>query len=158
MGAERKVKRTQVGGTSGSTITAVLWVSVLLDQPAEADDTFELVGTGGKYARTLKASEAHPLVAGVRILVFGGVKAKHAYRLVHHRSKGSERPITLDVPFNAMTSHADPPPSGKHTFLAYDSQVPKRLPDRYNVDRDVDPDLLQRAPILNRLEVTDPKI
>ncbi len=157
-GGERKVKRTAPGGTTGSTLAVVQSVTIILDEPVEADDAFELVGADGKYAKTLAAKTATQLVTGAKVLRFTGVTAKQKYRLVHKRSKSSERPIALDTPLLSMTSTAKAPPSREHTFVPFNSQVPKRLPDRYNTDRNVDPDLVQRSPVVNDIKVEDPKL
>ncbi len=158
MGDERKVRRTAPGAPTGSTLAVVLSVTIILDEPVEGDDAFELREAHGKYAKTLAAKTATQLTTGAKVLRFTGVKAKQQYRLVHKRSKASERPIALDIPLASMTSTAKAPPSRENTFVQYNSQVPKRLADRHSTDRDVDPDLVQRSPILNALKVEDPKI
>ena len=156
MGGERKVKRTAPGATTGNTLAVVLSVTVILDEPADADDAFEL--KGGNYAKTLTAKAATQLVAGAKVLRFTGVKAKQAYELAHKRSKAPERPLGAAMRPADMTSNAKAPRSKGDVFVQFNSQVPKRLPDRHNIDRDVDPDLVQRSPIVNALKVEDPKL
>jgi hypothetical protein len=158
MGKPRKVKRTAPGGSSANTISVGLSVTIILDEPLEADDAFELKGAGGKYAKTLTVKDATQLATGARILRFTGVKAKQQYRIVHKRSKASERPIVLDTPLASMTSSAKAPRLNDPGFIEYNSQVSKRLHDKYGIDRDVDPDLVQRSPIVNSLKVEDPKL
>ena len=168
MGKEHKVKRTAPGASSGNTISAVLSVTIILDEPLEADDAFELKGAGG--TRTLTVKDATQLATGAKVLRFTGVKAKQQYRIVHKRSKASEQPIGGEMPLAFMTTsgtiasgrrdlaYQGKAPSGANTFVEYPSQLPKRLDDRYNTPRDVDPDLVQRPPVFNSLKVEDPRI
>ena len=55
MGRQRKVKRTAPGATTANTLTVAQSVTIILDEPLEADDGFELHGPGKPKAFDAKA-------------------------------------------------------------------------------------------------------
>lgn len=156
MGETVKAKRTQVGGTTGTTIAVSRSVTVILDQPAEADAVFELSG-GGRYHQSLRASDAEPLVAGEKRLRFVGVSPKTPYTLSFAQAKGLSRPVFLNIPIDSMTAAGHGPHQSKYTYNPMSVQVPRKLPDQYHADQTPDKDLVQRSPVLVALVVADPK-
>jgi hypothetical protein len=142
------------GGRSPSTAS----VNILLDEPAEADDKFQLISKDGKYAKTLRAAEAQKLVEGAMRLTFTGVDPKKEYKLVHIRSTRSRQLVLPANPFKALTEAGHRAPQAKHTYITVPSQVPKTLPDQSHVDRAVDPILVAPSPVLVDLTVADPKL
>ena len=133
-------------------------VAIVLDQPAESDDKFELVSGDGSYAKTLAASDAQDLApgSGEKVLRFDGVKPNKGYKLFHKRSKGSKRVVFLEWPFAGLTEAGHPPLGTQGTYATLPSQMPSKLPDQYGGDELVDEDLVARAPVLLDLEVEDP--
>ena len=132
-------------------------VSVILDEPAESDDTFQLVSTDGKFSTTLGVAQAKPLVTGERVLTFPGVNPSKKYKLIHIRSAGSKRVVLPDIPFQFLTVAGKGPQTAKHTYVTLPSQVTSKLPDRYGIERDVDPILVAPSPQLVDLNVEDPR-
>lgn len=158
MGKRVRVKRTTREGTAGNTVKPPLSIMVILDQPAEADDKFELVAAGG-HKIVLGMKDAKDLAPGAKALRFLGVKKDGKYKLVHKRSKGTERVVFLETRFQDLTTTGKKSKPSKYRYVApYLSQVPKVLPDKHNNDRKVDPDLIARSPVLVDLEVEDPKL
>lgn len=159
MGKRVRVKRTTREGTAGNTVKPPMSVMVILDQPAEEDDTFELVAAGG-HKIVLGAKDAKDLAPGAKALRFLGVKKDGKYKLVHKRAKGGpKRVVFLETRFQDLTSGGKKSKPSKYTYIApYLSQVPKVLPDKYNNNQKVDPDLIARSPVLVDLEVADPKL
>jgi hypothetical protein len=133
-------------------------VNVLLDEPVESDDKYQLVSQDGKYSRTLGAKDAKSLVDGAKRLSFTGVDPTKSYQLIHIRSAGSRRVVLPVVPFNALTEANRPALQAKHTFVTVPSQVPKTLPDRFRNDRPVDPILVAASPVLVDLMAHDPTL
>jgi hypothetical protein len=133
-------------------------VNVLLDAPVEADDRFQLVSKDGKYAKTLAAADAQKLVEGAMSLTFTGIDPKKEYKLIHIRSADSRQLVLPANPFKALTEAGHRAPQAKHTYITVPSQVPKTLPDRYRIDRAVDPILVAPSPVLVDLTVDDPKL
>jgi hypothetical protein len=131
---------------------------VILDQPPEADDTFQLTSSDGSYTKTLGAGDAKPLVAGEKFLLFDGLKAKDIFTLTQKRSRASKREVFIGMPFKDMTKAGQRAPDAKNTYLTLPSQLPELLPDRRGTDRPVDPDLVEKAPLLVDLTVEDPEI
>lgn len=115
-------------------------VTIVLDQPSEADDTFTLQSDDRKYVRTLGPKSAQPLVAGAKVLRFEGVDTTKAYQLLHKRSSASAaRRIFPLVPFVGLTEHhtARKP----RAFLDFDSQA-----QQTTSGRPVDPLLIEPSP------------
>jgi hypothetical protein len=137
---------------------ARLSVTVILDQPAEPDDRFQLAGSSGSYTKTLAASDAKALVAGQKILRFEVEPDKKGYNLTHHRSREAKRTIFLEKRIQDMTAAGHGPQTAEYSYLRLDSQVPRNLPDRYGITRDVKMDLVQRSPLLVDLQVKDPEL
>jgi hypothetical protein len=133
-------------------------VNILLDAPVDADDKFQLISKDGKYATTLGAAKAQRLVKGTIRLTFTGVDPKKEYKLIHVRSAASRRLILPANPFKALTEAGHKAPEAKNTYITVASQVPKRLPDRYHIDRAVDPVLVAPSPVLLNLAIDDPKL
>jgi hypothetical protein len=133
-------------------------VTVILDQPAEADDTFKLVGSHKSYTKTLDASAAQALVTGQRLLRFEGVKANKSYQLLHQRSKKSARIIFLETRFQDLAKAGIGPHEAKYTYITLSSQAPKELRDPYGKDAAVDAALIAKSPRLVDLEVEDPEL
>jgi hypothetical protein len=157
MGKRIRVKRTTSGGSSGNTIKNALSIMIILDQPAEADDAFDLVASGGAKD-VLRTKDATDLVPGARVLRFVAVKKDGKYKLIHKRSKGTKRPVFLETRFQDLTSSGKKSQTHKYAYVAFASQVPTTLPDRYNTDRKLDRDLIAKSPVLVDLEVEDPKL
>lgn len=143
-------------GTVGTT--GLLTVSIILDQPAESDDKFQLVSSDRAYSKTLGAADATPLVAGATLLRFSGVNSKKQYTLVHVRSKGSSYKLIPNTPFAHLTSAGHRQKSAAHTYVTLPSQLPRMLPDPYGKDNPVDPLLVAASPALNDLAVEDPVV
>jgi hypothetical protein len=133
-------------------------VNVLLDEPIESDDKYELVSKDGKYAKTLGAADAAGLVAGAKVLTFRKVNPKNAYKLIHIRSTGSRRLVLPVNPFDALTTKGHGPREAKNTYVTVASQVPTKLTDRYGAARPVDPILVAPSPVLVDLTVDDPRL
>lgn len=132
-----------------------LSVTIILDQPAELDDKFQLVGGGGSI---IKSSDAQELVAGEKIIRFKVRPDKQGYKLIHHRSKGASRPIFLAMRIQDLTKAAIGPKTSEDAYARIDSQVPRKLPGRHRTDGNVDIDLVQRSPVLVDLKVKDPEL
>jgi hypothetical protein len=141
---------------ASGTLATQLEITVILDEPIEKDDKWEVVGGG--YRKTLTASDAEPLVKGERILRFKVKPNKNGYKLIHHRSAASQRPIFLENPLPLPITKGTGTQSARDAYAQTDSQVPEKLPDRYISDREVDPDLVEKSPVLVDLEVKDPEI
>jgi hypothetical protein len=142
----------------GGRSPAAASVNILLGEPVEADDKFQLVSKDGKYAKTLGAADAQKLVEGAMRLTFTRVDPKKEYKLVHIRSTRSRQLVLPANPFKALTEAGHPAPQAKHTYITVPSQVPKTLHDRYGIDRAVDPILVAPSPVLVDLHVDDPKL
>ena len=140
----------------GGPRTATGTVTVLLDEPLDADDKYRLESDDG-HAKTLAAKDAKPLVDGARLLSFTGINPTRKYRLTHIRSAGAERAMGRGMlPFTALTMAGKRAPSAKHTYVTLNSQIPKQLPDAHRTDRPVDPILVATSPVLVDLAVDDP--
>jgi hypothetical protein len=85
--SEAEDKPTGGSVPSGADTKQSLSVTVILDQPGESDDEFQLVGSS--YSKTLGASDAKQLVAGEKVLRFDAIKPQKSYKLIHMRSKKS---------------------------------------------------------------------
>ena len=142
----------------GGPKTATGTVTVLLDEPLETDDKYRLVSKDGRYATTLSAQDAKPLVDGARLLSFSGIDPKKQYELTHIRSTGAERVILPMNPFTALTKAGKRASSGKYTYVTLPSQVPEKLPDVHGTDRPVDPTLVATSPVLVNLAADDPRL
>jgi hypothetical protein len=141
----------------GGPTTATATVTVLLDEPLEADDKYRLVSDDGK-SNTLSAKDAKPLVDGVRLLSFTGIDPKKQYKLTHIRKTGAERVILPMGPFTGLTKAGKRAPQAKNTYVTVSSQVPKKLPDVHRTDRPVDPILVATSPVLVDLAADDPRL
>jgi hypothetical protein len=144
--------------SGGGPSPAAASVNVLLDQPVDADDKFQLVSKDGKYAKTLGAAVAQKLVEGAMRLTFTRVDPKKEYKLIHIRSKGSRQLVVPANPFKALTEAGHHAPQAKNTYVTVPSQIAKTLPDRYHIDRPVDPILVASSPVLVDLTVDDPEL
>jgi hypothetical protein len=141
------------GSKSGPSIT------VILDQPGESDDSFELASDprAGKYKRTLGAKHAQALAGGAKVLRFDGVDAAQSYQLTHHRSKSSRRLVLPLTRFKDMTLPQQLRHDSEYVYFTLPSQVPNPLSGKYGLDTPVDPYLLASSPVLLDLRVEDPK-
>jgi hypothetical protein len=134
-----------------------LAITLILDQPGEADDTFELASEDGKYKKTLGARHAQALVTGKKLLRFDGVDAAKSYKLTHIRSKSSKRLVLPPMPLKHMTEAGQRPRDTEYVYFTIPSQVPDTLTGKYG-DSAVDADLKAKSPVLLNLKVEDPKI
>jgi hypothetical protein len=126
---------------------STLSVTVILDQPGERDDRFELVSSSGRYRRTLGANDATPLVAGEMMLLFE-VPDKGNYTLIHHRAKdGSQYTIFRNRRFQDMAGTHKP----RERTPIYQQLYGQ--PDNAGTERD----LIQASPVLVNLDVKDPE-
>jgi len=150
------VSRQQQKSTKSNVIDQVLEVKVILDQPWEDDDKWELKGEN--FSKTLTIKDAEDLVKGEKILRFKVKPNKKGYRLIHHRSKDSPKTVFLDKLIQHMTEAGHPHKTSPYSYAHLPSQVRTKLPDRYGTDRDVDKDLIQASPILVNLKVEDPEL
>ena len=143
----------EVKGPAGA-----LAITVLLDQPGEADDSFELTSADGSYKKTLGAKQAQPLVAGTKILRFDRIDATKNYKLTHIRSKSSKRLVLPLMPLKHMTEAGQKPRNNEYVYFTIPSQVPDSLTGKYGAASKVDADLIARSPVLLDLKVEDPKV
>lgn len=157
MGETVKAKRTQVGGTTGTTIAVTRSVTVILDQPAESDMTFVL-DAGSSYRKTLKATDAESLVDGERLLRFTGVTPSKRYRLAFEHAGGTGRALFLNRLISEITTAGKGPYNAQYVYSPMTVQVPAKLPNKYHQDTKPDSDLVQASPVLVALIVKDPKI
>jgi subtilisin family serine protease len=132
-------------------------VNVILDQPGESDDKFQLISSDGSYTRTLSAIDAKLLTNGEKFLRFDGIDPKKSYRLIHRRSTKSELRLP-EMAFKYLTEAGRPPLVAKSTYLTLPSQVSRKLPDKYGIDQTVDEDLVEISPVLVDLDVEDPEV
>jgi len=132
----------------GGTSTATPAVTILLDEPLESDDKYQLVSKDKTYSKTLGARDARPLVDGAKRLTFSGVDAKKEYQLVQIRSKGSKRVILPMILYRGLTEAGHQAPKAKYSYLTVPSQAPRKLPDRYRADQPVDSILAAASPVL----------
>jgi hypothetical protein len=138
------------------TISKQLEIAIILDEPLEDGDKFEI--TGGGYSKTLTAKDAEQLVKGERLLRFKVKPSKNGYRLIHHHSKGAKSAIFLDTRLQDMTKAGVGPLPSKAWYAHIESQVPKKLLDNYMTEAEVDRDLVQKSPVLVDLKVEDPEL
>lgn len=141
-----------------ATLAKDLVIKVILDEPVEADDEFELIGGSGSYKKTLKTSDAEPLTKGEKILRFKVKPDKKGYKLIHYSSKKAKQTVFLELPYKTLTEVKHETRSAKFAYAHLPSQVPTVLGDRYGKDRPVDKDLVQKSPILVDLNVEDPEL
>jgi hypothetical protein len=140
------------------TLTATPAVTILLDEPLESDDKYQLVSKDNKYSKTLGPKDVQPLVDGAKRLTFSGVDAKKEYQLVQIRSTGSKRVILPMIPYKGLTEAGHQAPKAKYSYLTVPSQAPRKLPDRYRTDQPVDPILVAASPVIVNVVVDDPKL
>jgi hypothetical protein len=133
-------------------------VTILLDQPAESDDGFQLRSSDGAYTRTVRARDAKQLLPGERALRFESVPRKRIYRLFHLWSSKSEsrRPVLIDLPYKDLTAAGQRPRTSWQAYYPLASQLARRLLDRYGTERPVDEDLIERTSRLSDVAVDDP--
>jgi hypothetical protein len=115
-------------------------VTLVLDQPSEADDTFTLKSRDGTYRQTLGAKDAKPLVAGVKVLRFEGADTTKEYQLLHKRSRASVgRSIFGPLAYVGLTEH--------HTARSARALIllPTEAPT-VTSGRPVDPSLIDSSP------------
>lgn len=133
-------------------------ITIVLDEPLEADDLFELVSSDKSFRKTLTAKQARPLVPGKKLLRFDGLDAAKQYMLVQHRSKSFQRPVFLARLPGHMTQAGLAPHANEWTYVTLPSQVPALLTGKYGGNTKVDPDLIARSPVLLDLKVEDPMV
>ena len=141
---------------ASGTLAKRLEITVILDEPVESGDKFEI--TGDNYSKTLTAKDAEQLVQGEKLLRFQVKANKNGYKLIHHRSKGSNRTIFLETRLQDMTEAGQGPRTAKASYAHLDSEVPKKLLDKYMTEAEVDRDLVQKSPVLVDLKVEDPEL
>lgn len=138
------------------TIAKQLEITVILDEPIEKDDKWEL--TSKEYNKTLTVNDAEPLVKGAKILRFKVKPTKTGYTLTHYRSNASKRMIFRDRPVPPGITPNIRPLSARDAYAQIDSQVPRKLLDKYMTEVEVDRDLVQKCPVLVDLKVEDPEL
>jgi len=158
MGTEIKhMKRTATGNT-GNKLVVSLSVAVILDEPAEQGDTFELTSSDGKYKKTLGIKDTQPLVKNEKLLRFEGVQFDKIYSLVHKRSTELTSHIFLAKRLRDLTEKGHGPYQSPNTYATLPSQAPDKLPDKYGTKRAPAKDLIEESPVLINLEVEDPEV
>ncbi|MDP2334499.1 MAG: S8 family serine peptidase [Reyranella sp.] len=135
-----------------------LTVSIIVDQPGETDDRFQLVSNDGRYSKTLGAGDAEALTAGARILRFKVPSTKALYTLIHQRAKGSRQTIFRNRRVQDLTKAGTRPQTARYSYARLDSKLPSTLPAAYRVTAAVDPDLVQGTPVLADLRIEDPEL
>ena len=157
--AEGARHSTSGGRSQEDDSTASPSVTLILDQPTETDDKFQLLGGEGSYRKTLAASDAEALVTGEKVLRFKVTPDKKGYKLIHRRSDGSRRTVFLETRIQDMTEAGHGPQKAEYSYARLDIQVPRKLPDKYKTSQvDVDQDLVQESPVLVDLQVEDPEL
>jgi hypothetical protein len=131
-------------------------ITIVLDEPFEADDLFELVSSDKSYRKTLSAKQARPLVPGKKLLRFDGLDAAKQYMLVQHRSKTFQRPVFLARQPGHMTQAGFGLHTKEYAYVTLPSQVPALLAGKYGGKVKVDGDLVAGSPVLLDLKVEDP--
>jgi subtilisin family serine protease len=135
-----------------------LTVSIIIDQPGESDDEFQLVSDDGRYNKTLGARDAEALVSGAKMLRFKVPSDRKLYTLIHKRAKGSRRTIFLKRRLQDLTKAGIPSRTAPYGFARLDGQPPSALPAQYQATRAVEQDLIQETPVLVDLMVEDPEM
>jgi hypothetical protein len=135
-----------------------LTVSIIVDQPGETDDRFQLASDDGRYSKTLGAGDAEALAAGARILRFKVTSAKARYTLTHQRAKGSRQVIFRDRRLQDLTKAGTPPQTARYSYARLDVQPPSTLPANYRATSSIDRDLVQDAPMLVGTLAEDPEL
>jgi hypothetical protein len=120
-------------------------VTVVLDQPSEADDTFTLQSKDRSYRKTLGPRNAQPLVAGEKVLRFEGVDTTKEYQLFHKHSSAERRIFGRPTYFVGLTGHY-PARRPKALIPNFRSQAPQ-----VTSGRPVDPSLVDHSPGLDYL-------
>jgi outer membrane protein OmpA-like peptidoglycan-associated protein len=77
-------------------------VTVILDEPVESGDAFELVSSDGSFRRTIEGRRGEALAPGERIIRFEGVDTSKRYLLIHHQ-KESKRVRLGPTEFSRLT-------------------------------------------------------
>jgi hypothetical protein len=158
MGSEIKHMKRTAAGNTGNKLVVSLTVTVILDEPPEPGDTFELASSDGKYKKTLGIKDAQLLVAGEKLLRFDGVQFDKSYSLVHRRAKGATSHVFPATRLRDLTEKGHGPHQSKYTYATLPSQAPKKLPDKYGTRGVVAKELIEESPVLLDLEVEDPEV
>src|SRR5262245_64022147 len=87
--ATNEVEDEQPKKSSSPGDKDLLTVTVMLDEPVDSDDEFQLESSDGSPKKILSAAAAKPLVTGEKVLKFEGVKATPTgtFKLLHKRSR-----------------------------------------------------------------------
>jgi hypothetical protein len=121
-------------------------ITVVFDEPTEADDTFTLESKGGAYHKAFASKEAKPLVAGVKVLRFDDADTTKEYQLLHKRSAAStpRRIFAMPKAFVGLTEHHDA--RKPRAFIPSSTQAPE-VTSGHRVDRS----LIDHSPGLTEL-------
>src|SRR5262249_33657198 len=94
----RRTTKPPPGKTAApsATLPKQLELTVILDEPVEKDDKWELTSKG--YSKTLTVADAEQIGKGEKLLRFKIKPTTSGYTLTHHRSDQSKRVIIRDEP------------------------------------------------------------
>lgn len=147
MADDKKLMMRTADGATGNKLRTGAAITVILDQPTDADDAYEVVSEDGKYKQTLTASAAEDLAPGAKILRFSGADPEKSYKLFHVQAKGARRALVPHwTPWSKLTAKNQPPNFGRY-YLFYPLASGRKQPD----DRDLVAGLAEP-------KVEDPKV